>query len=365
MNTASVSFELEVCPPASEGDQFLKAAQRRIDAKTKPPGSLGKLEAIAVRLAWIQQNLMPQVRRKRICVFAASHGITAAGVSAYPSEVTWQMVLKFLEGGAAINVLARHGGIEVHVVDAGVDADWPGPVQARPDFFVRKSRRGTRNFLEERAMTPAECDGALEAGREQARLAAANGIHLLGIGDMGIGNTTAASALFAALLGLDARDVVGRGTGVSGSGIERKAEAVARALRKHGAVAVAPHDWLEAVGGYEIAAMAGTILEAAAHRLPTVIDGFIATAAAAVAFSIEPACREFCFFAHRSDERAHGAVLAALGADPLIDLGMRLGEGTGAALAMHLIEAAAKLMCEMATVESAGVSGPAEVVRNE
>jgi nicotinate-nucleotide--dimethylbenzimidazole phosphoribosyltransferase len=363
MNTASFSLDPEASRPAWERDQFFKAAQRRIDAKTKPPGSLGKLETLAVRLAWIQQNLTPQARRKRICVFAASHGIAAAGVSAYPSEVTWQMVLNFLEGGAAINVLARHGGIEVHVVDAGVDADWPEPIRARPDFFVRKTRRGTRNFLEERAMTPVECDGALQAGREQARLAAANGIHLLGIGDMGIGNTTAASALFAALLGLDARDVVGRGTGVSEAGIERKAQVVACALRKYAPDAVAPRDWLEAVGGYDIAAMAGTILEAAAQRLPTVIDGFIATAAAAAAFLIEPACREFCFFAHRSDERAHGAVLAALGADPLIDLGMRLGEGTGAALAMHLIDAAAKIMCEMATFESAGVSGPAEIVR--
>jgi nicotinate-nucleotide--dimethylbenzimidazole phosphoribosyltransferase len=360
MNTARVSLEPEVSPPLSERGQFFQAAQRRIDAKTKPPGSLGKLETIAVRLAWIQQNLMPQARRKRICVFAASHGIAAAGVSAYPSEVTWQMVLNFLEGGAAINVLARHGGIEVHVVDAGVDADWAEPVLARPDFFVRKPRRGTRNFLEERAMTPAECDAALQAGREQARLAAANGIHLLGIGDMGIGNTTAASALLAALLGLDAQDVVGRGTGVSEIGVECKARAVARALQRHAPDAATPRDWLEAVGGYEIAAMTGTILEAAAHRLATVVDGFIATAAAAAAFLIEPACREFSFFAHRSDERAHGAVLAAIGADPLIDLGMRLGEGTGAALAMHLIDAAAKIMCEMATFESAGVSGPAE-----
>lgn len=362
MNTANFSLEPEVSSPAPEGDRFFEAARRRIDAKTKPPGSLGKLETVAVRLAWIQQNLMPQARRKRICVFAASHGIAETGVSAYPPEVTWQMVLNFLEGGAAINVLARHGGIEVYVVDAGVDADWPEPVLARPDFFVRKTRRGTRNFLEGRAMTPSECDGALQAGREQARLAAANGIHLLGIGDMGIGNTTAASALFAALLGLDARDVVGRGTGVSEAGLERKAQAVAGALRKHSPGAVSPRDWLEAVGGYEIAAMAGTILEAAAHPLPTVIDGFIATAAAAVAFLMEPACREFCFFAHRSDERAHGAVLAALGADPFVDLGMRLGEGTGAALAMHLIDAAAKIMCEMATFESAGISGPAEKV---
>jgi nicotinate-nucleotide--dimethylbenzimidazole phosphoribosyltransferase len=360
MNTANLSLQPEVSAPPPERDRFFEAARHRIDAKTKPPGSLGKLETVAVRLAWIQQNLMPQVRRKRICVFAASHGIAATGVSAYPPEVTWQMVLNFLDGGAAINVLARHGGIAVHVVDAGVDADWPEPVLARPDFFVRKTRRGTRNFLEDRAMTPAECDAALQAGREQGRLAAANGIHLLGIGDMGIGNTTAASALFAALLGLDARDVVGRGTGVSEAGVDRKAQVVAGALRKHATGAVSPRGWLEAVGGYEIAAMTGTILEGAACRLPTVVDGFIATAAAAAAFSIEPACREYCFFAHRSDERAHGAMLAVLGVDPLIDLRMRLGEGTGAALAMHLIEAAAKIMCEMATFESAGVSGPAE-----
>lgn len=360
MNIARLPLEPDVTSRSWEKNRFFEAAQRRIAAKTKPPGSLGRLETVAVRLAWMQRNLMPQVRRKRICVFAGSHGIAAAGVSAYPSEVTWQMVLNFLDGGAAINVLARHGGIEVHVVDAGVDADWPEPVRARPDFFVRKLRRGTRNFLEERAMTPAECDCALQAGREQAQLAAANGIQLLGIGDMGIGNTTAASALFAALLGLDAREVVGRGTGVSDAGIERKLEAVAGALRKHVPGAVSARDWLEAVGGYEIVAMTGTILEATTRRLPAVVDGFIATAAAAAAFLIEPACREYTFFAHRSGERAHGAVLAALDADPLVDLGMRLGEGTGAALAMHLIDAAAKIMCEMATFESAGVSGPAK-----
>ncbi|MBV9491375.1 MAG: nicotinate-nucleotide--dimethylbenzimidazole phosphoribosyltransferase [Verrucomicrobia bacterium] len=349
-------------PPgeALEDAAFRAEAQRRLDLKTKPPGSLGKLETAAVQLACIQRSLTPRVTRKRICVFAASHGVTAAGVSAYPAEVTRQMVLNFLEGGAAINVLARHGAIELHVIDAGVDAGWPEALVGRADFFIRKARHGTRNFLNEPAMTATEREVALEAGREQARLAFAGGIQLLGIGEMGIGNTTAASALLAALLGMEARDVVGRGTGVSDQGLERKVDAVARALRRYRATCASAHDWLEAVGGYEIAAMTGLILEASALGLPVVVDGFIATAAAAAAFRLEPSCCGFCFFSHRSRERAHRAVLNALAVEPLLDLGLCLGEGTGSALAMHLIDAAAKVMCDMATFESASVSGRAE-----
>ncbi|MBV8071775.1 MAG: nicotinate-nucleotide--dimethylbenzimidazole phosphoribosyltransferase [Acidobacteriaceae bacterium] len=331
----------------------------KINRKTKPPGSLGMLETIAVRLAELQQTLEPKLRRKRICVYAGCHGVTMEGVSAYPSEVTKQMVLNFLSGGAAINVLARHGGIQIHVVDAGVAGDWPAELLRQPNFFPRGVRKGTRNFFQEPAMTAAECRQAIDIGREQVRLAVETGIEVMGIGEMGIGNTTSASALLVALLGFEAHQAVGRGTGISDAVLNRKVEVVAGAVRKHARQAGLPFGqyWLETVGGYEIAAMTGTILEAAEVRMPLVVDGFIATAAAAAAFDIDPRCREVCFFSHRSDEQAHGKTLKALQVEPILDLKMRLGEGTGAALAMHLLDASAKILCTMATFDSAGISG--------
>jgi nicotinate-nucleotide--dimethylbenzimidazole phosphoribosyltransferase len=323
-----------------------------------------------MRLAGIQQNLNPVLSVKRVCVFAGSHGIAAEGVSAYPGSVTAQMVLNFLAGGAAINVLARHGNIGVHVIDVGVDGEWPAGLGDAAHFFVRKVRAGTRNALVEPAMSPSECERALEAGREQVRRAVADGVHVLGLGEMGIGNTTAAAALYCGVLGFEPELAVGRGTGVTDAGLRRKLEVVKGILRRHapggtpatgGAAATGSgRYWLESVGGYEMAAMTGCILEAHARRLPVVVDGFISTAAAAAAFDLEPASRGVCFFSHRSEEAAHGAALSALGAEPLLDLKMRLGEGTGAALAMHLMEAATKVLCEMATFESAAVSDAAE-----
>jgi len=337
-----------------------------MDRKTKPPGSLGRLEKLALRVAKIQQDLNPRLARKRICVYAGSHGVAQEGVSAYPTEVTAQMVFNFLSGGAAINVLARHGGIEVHVIDAGVDAVWPGDLVNEPRFYQRKVRSGTRNFMREPAMTPVECEAALEIGREQVRIARADGIDLIGIGEMGIGNTTSAAALVAALLGFSAEEAVGRGTGVNDAVLAQKISVVITAVEKYKTAVVdstADHHpadnglyWLSCVGGFEIAAMTGTILEAGKQRLPIVIDGFIATAAAVAAFAIDPSTREVCFFSHRSDEQAHGKTLAALGVEPLLDLGLRLGEGTGAALAMPILEAATKILCEMATFDSAGIS---------
>ncbi len=345
-------------PPEPQSDISAQALDK-INRKTKPPGSLGMLETVAVRLAELQQTLEPKLRRKRICIYAGCHGVTAEGVSAYPGEVTEQMVLNFLSGGAAINVLARHGGIQVHVVDAGVGCDWPAGLSRQPNFFRRCVRRGTRNFYQEPAMTTAEWEQAIEIGREQVRLSVEAGIDLLGIGEMGIGNSTAASALLVALLGFDAEEAVGRGTGISDFVLKRKIEVVAGAVKKHGAHATEPRGryWLQTLGGYEIAAMTGTILEAAEVQMPLVVDGFIATAAAAAAFYLDPACREVCFFSHRSDEQAHGNTLKALKVEPLLDLRMRLGEGTGAALAMHILEASARILCEMATFDSAGISG--------
>jgi nicotinate-nucleotide--dimethylbenzimidazole phosphoribosyltransferase len=330
----------------------------KMNRKTKPPGSLGVLESVAVRLADLQQCLEPKLSKKRICVYAGTHGVTAEGVSAYPSEVTGQMVLNFLSGGAAINVLARHAGIEIHIIDAGVDADWPDALLKQRQFFCRAVRRGTSNFFQEPAMTRVECERALDIGREQVRAAMGDGIDLLGIGEMGIGNTTAASALFVALCGLTPEEAVGRGTGVDDATLQRKTEVVAGALERSAPHCTEPAGlyWLHVVGGFEIAAMAGTLLEAAKARLPVVVDGFIATAAAAAAFNIDQRCRDTCFFSHRSGEQAHGKALEALEVEPLLDLKMRLGEGTGAALAMPILEAAAKILCEMATFESAGVS---------
>jgi nicotinate-nucleotide--dimethylbenzimidazole phosphoribosyltransferase len=346
--------------PLPEPDTAItEAARIKIARKTKPLGSLGVLENVAVRLAGLQRTLAPKLSQKRICIYAGTHGITAEGVSAYPSEVTGQMVLNFLQGGAAINVLARHAGIDLHIIDTGVAAVWPEEIASKPNFFVRSIRPGSRNFLIEPAMSPKECEQAIGIGREQVERAQTDGIEVLGIGEMGIGNTTAASCLLAVLCGFSPAEAVGRGTGVSDAVLSRKIEVVSRAIERHSPAAGGELGlyWLQAVGGFEIAAMTGTILAAAEISLPLVVDGFIATAAAATAFQINPRSRNVCFFSHRSDEQAHGKALRALQVEPLLDLKMRLGEGTGAALAMPVLEAAAKVFCEMATFDTANVSG--------
>ncbi len=332
-----------------------KLAQEKINQKTKPLGALGLLEEVAVQLCVIQNTLSPAITKKRMLVFAASHGIADEGVSAYPKEVTGQMVLNFLRGGAAINVLSAHGGIELCVIDVGVDMDFGSEVDS-PFFFNRKVRHGTRNFLKEPAMTFSEFSKAIEAGREQVRLAKFAGVSLLGIGEMGIGNTTSASAIVSALLGLPAEETVGRGTGASDETMKRKVRVVAESIEKHRADDADVIHWLSCVGGFEIVAMTGVLLEAAEHKIPVVVDGFIATAAALAAIQMNNAVQASCFWGHLSNENAHKRVLDALGAKPLLNLNMRLGEGTGAVLAMHLIEAASKIMCDMASFEEAGVS---------
>jgi nicotinate-nucleotide--dimethylbenzimidazole phosphoribosyltransferase len=348
---------LEQARPVSE-TEIARTARQKIDRKTKPIGSLGVLEQVAVRLASLQLTLDPALTRKRICVYAGTHGVTAEGVSAYPGTVTGQMVLNFLRGGAAINVLARHAGIELYVIDTGVDATWPEEIFNEPTFFSRPIRSGTRNFLKEPAMTPEECERAIEIGREQVRIALEQGVHLLGIGEMGIGNTTSASCLLAVMCGFSPSEAVGRGSGVSDTVLVRKTQVIAEAIERHSVAASGQPGfyWLRVVGGFEIAAMTGTILAATQANLPIVVDGFIATAAAAVAFQMDRRSRDVCFFSHRSDEQAHGKALRALSVEPLLDLKMRLGEGTGAALAMPILEASAKLLCEMATFDTANVA---------
>ncbi|MCS7012675.1 MAG: nicotinate-nucleotide--dimethylbenzimidazole phosphoribosyltransferase [Chloroherpetonaceae bacterium] len=344
-------------------DGIRKQAQEKFDQKTKPQGSLGRLEELGVQLAAVQNTLTPRAKRKRMLVFAASHGIADEGVSAYPKEVTAQMTLNFLQGGAAINVLARLGGIDVRVINAGVEGEFS--TVSAPNFRNAPIRQGTRNFLYQPAMTKEECQRALELGKSEVEQAKSEGIELLGIGEMGIGNTTAASALCAALLPIPTEYLVGRGTGIDDERWAHKVQVVKAAIALHQPSCITPEDWLAAVGGYEIAAMTGAILAAFEQQIAMVVDGFIATAAALVAVKKNPAVKSVCFFGHCSDEAGHRWVLSHLGVEPILSLKMRLGEGTGAALAMHIIEAAANLLTEMATFESAGVSQKTEVPKTK
>lgn len=340
---------IRITPLAQE---WLERAAARQLQLTKPPGSLGVLEEIANRLAAIRRTLKPEVFRQRIYVVAADHGVVAEGVSAYPRDVTAQMVYNFLRGGAAINVLARHGGIEVRVVDAGVDAD----LDDAPGLIRSKVVRGTANFTRGPAMTRDEAIKSVATGIELTRNAAADGVELLGIGEMGIGNTTAASAIAATLTELPPEEVTGYGAGVDDAGLQKKITAVRRALEINRPDRTDALDVLAKVGGAEIGVMAGVALGAAAERIPVIADGFISTSAAALASVFCPTVRDYLFIGHRSSERGHDSLIEFIGQAPLLDLRMRLGEGTGAALAMHVIGAAARLLDEMATFAEAGVS---------
>lgn len=329
----------------------LRAAETRQHSLTKPAGSLGRLEEIANRCAAIFGVLPYSMPAPRIVIFAGDHGVCAEGVSAYPQIVTTQMVLNYLKGGAAINCLARCGDIDLKIVDVGVI----GPIPEAPGLICRNVAKGTGNMCHEPAMTWAEVNAALEAGIMMAQEAAADGCCLLGFGEMGIGNTTSASAITAALSGCPAKSAVGRGTGMDDEGLAKKTKAIETALALHGAYFSDPLQVLMRVGGLEIAAMCGFCLGAAANRRPAVTDGFIATAAAALATRMNPAVKDYLFAAHNSVEPGHKYLLEAIGQRPLLDLEMRLGEGTGAALAMKIIQCAAAAFNGMATFESAGV----------
>ncbi len=328
-------------------------AVARLNSLTKPLGSLGRLEEIAARLVQIRETERPECSKKAIFTMAADHGVTEEGVSAYPSEVTKQMVLNFVSGGAAINVLCRHLGIEIVVVDVGVDAE---PL-AIGSLIEKKIGRGTKNIAKGAAMTEAEVHAAFALGIDLAMSAADQGKTLIGTGEMGIGNTTAASAITAVLTGQPAADVTGRGTGIDDALLRRKIEVVERALAVNRPNSSDGFEVLRKVGGFEIAGLAGLVIGAASRRIPVVVDGFISSAAAAVACVIQPRAKQFLFAGHRSSEPGHEALLEFIGQSPILDLQMRLGEGTGAALAMPIIESAAKLLNEMATFASAGVSG--------
>lgn len=323
-----------------------------MDQLTKPPGSLGVLEELAVQLAGISGNPMPAARDKVVVVMAGDHGVVEEGVSAFPSEVTPQMVYNFIRGGAGINVLARQAGARVIVVDLGVAAEIN-----HPGLINRKVRYGTGNIAREPAMSREEAVRAVVAGIEVAEEEIKNGAEILATGDMGIGNTTPSSAILAAFSGLPVRRVVGRGTGVDDRRLELKVRAIERALELHRPDPRDPLDVLSKVGGLEIAGLAGVILGAAAARRPVVIDGFISGAAALVAGRMEPKAIKYMIASHVSQEPGHRIIMEMLDLKPMLQMKMRLGEGTGAALAFHLIEAATRIIREMATFADAGVSG--------
>jgi len=331
---------------------WIARADARQVTLTKPPGSLGRLEQVANRVAAIQQSLTPTVDRAHIIVFAADHGIVAEGVAPYPPDVTRQMVANFLAGGAGVNALARVAGAEVHVVDIGVAGDVPPHARLRQ----RRVAAGTKNFAREPAMTREQAQAAIDVGLDIGRDVIASGANMIGLGEMGIGNSTAASAVTAALTGLPASAVTGRGTGADDAMLARKMAAIDEAVRRHRLQGAAPFDVLMTVGGFELAGLVGLTLAAAAARTVVVTDGFIATAAVAVAVRLCPHAADYVFAAHRSPEPGHAALLNAIGQEPLLDLGMRLGEGTGAALAFNVIRGAVAAFTDMATFSSAGVS---------
>jgi len=330
-------------------DPALAAALRhRIDRKTVPHGALGRLAVLAERLGAILGTTEPRLTAPQLVVFAADHGIAARGVSAYPSDVTWQMVGNFLAGGAAVSVLARQHGIAQTVLDCGVRHDF----EPAPGLLVRKIAPGTQDCSRGPAMTRAQCEQAVGNGIELVKTLPGNALLL---GEMGIGNTSAASLLTARLGGIDVAEVTGAGTGLDAAGIARKTALLREALAAN-ADAVQPLDVLAALGGFEIATMVGSVLQAAQERRVIVVDGFIATAAVLAASRLAPNVLQRCVFAHCSSERGHTRLLGLLGAAPLLDLGLRVGEGSGAALAWPLLESACRILNEMASFESAGVS---------
>jgi len=343
----------EVCNRIQPLDTALrKQAQARLDRLTKPLGSLGRLEELAAQYVAITGEVKPAIPRGVVFTFAADHGVALEGVSAYPREVTPQMVLNFLRGGAGVNVLARHAGVDVRVVDIGVDYEF-GTV---PGLFDRKIMKGTRNLSVEPAMTRGQAEQALMIGIEFATEAAREGVGLIGTGEMGIGNTTPSAAITAVMTGRAVADVTGRGTGIDEAGHVRKVRVIQTALDRHRPDRTDPLDVLAKVGGLEIGGLAGLILGAAAARIPVVLDGFIAGAAALIAVGLQPSCRDYLIASHRSVEEGHRVLLDYLSLKPLLDLDLRLGEGTGACLGIDLVYAAIKIYTEMATFGEAGVS---------
>lgn len=324
--------------------------KQKIDLKTKPLGALGLLEDLALQIGLIQNTLTPELKNPALLVFAADHGLTDEGVSAYPKEVTWQMVMNFVAGGAAINVFCRQNGINLKVVDAGVDFDFPSGVPV----VDAKIARGSRNMRVEPAMTSEECAAAIQKGRSLVQEEAENGCNIIGFGEMGIGNTSASSLLMHRFLGIPVEECTGSGTGMYGDQLSHKVKILKEVAEKYNTKT--PAETLATFGGLEIAMMVGAMLEAAEQRMILLIDGFIATAAALTAIQFNAEVRNNCVFCHSSNERGHKLMLEKLDAKPMLQLDLRLGEGTGAALALPLVQAAVNFLNEMASFEAAGVS---------
>ncbi len=342
--------------PSIDDSALAARLQSRIDGKTKPLGALGRLEALALRLGLILGTETPELHAPQMLVCAADHGLAARGVSAYPSDVTWQMVENFLAGGAAVSVLARQHGLALTVADCGVAREVPARAAApgAPRLVHCRVAAGTQDASGGPAMSAAQCAQALQNGRDIVRGLPGN---VLLLGEMGIGNTSVASLLLARLAGVPLAECTGAGTGLDAAGIARKQAVLEQALAANQG-ATGPLDALAALGGFEVATLAGAVLQAASERRVIVVDGFITSAAVLVAARLAPAVPERCVFSHRSGERGHARMLEELRAEPLLDLGLRLGEGSGAALAWPLLESACRVLREMASFASAGVAGP-------
>ena len=336
--------------PSDQG--FVEKAWKRLDSLIKPLKSLGRLEEIAAKLVGIYRKDFPEINKKVVLVFAGDHGVTEEGVSAYPKEVTPQMVFNFLRGSAGINVLARHAGADVWVTDVGVDYDF----EETPGLIKKKVVKGTRNFTKGPAMTREEAEKCVKVGIDVANMAIEEGYDLIAIGDMGIGNTTPSSAITAVITGKSVEEVTGRGTGVNDETYKRKIEVIKKGIEVNKPDPKDPLDVLAKVGGAEIGACAGVVLACASKKIPVVVDGFITSAGALIAYALNPLTKDYMFFGHKSQEKGHIAILDYIGEKALLDLNLRLGEGTGAALAMFIIEAGLKIYKEMLTFEEAGVS---------
>ena len=335
--------------PLSEN--WLQKAKNRLDNLTKPRGSLGRMEEIAARIVAIREEERPSLAKKEIFVFVGDHGVVSEGVSAYPQDVTGLMVRNFLAGGAAINVLARYGGADIKVVDIGMKED----VEDSEALIRKNIKRGAGNIAQGPSMTCEEAEEAINVGVEMAETAGRNGASMIATGEMGIGNTTPSSALFSALLPAGIVDVTGRGTGLDEEGVRRKIRVIEKALEANRTAIGDPIATLAALGGLEIAGICGLCLGGAAQRLVVVVDGFISGAGALVAMRLDPAVKDYLFFSHQSSEKGHKTFFEKERIRPILDLDLRLGEGTGAALAMQVIEASARIYNEMATFEEVGI----------
>lgn len=333
-------------------DAILAKLQHKVDTKTKPLGALGLLENLAIQIGYIQQTLTPAINNPHMLVFAGDHGVANSGVSAYPQVVTQQMVLNFLAGGAAINVFCEQHNIALKIIDAGVNAEF----DAHPLLVKAKVALGTHNYLEQPAMSAEQCAQAIACGKAQVAAVAEQGCNTIAFGEMGIGNTSSAALLMHILTGVDLAECVGKGTGLDDAGVQHKLTLLAQAVALHKLDGHNPMEALRCVGGFEIAMMVGAFLEAARLQMVIVVDGFIASAAALVAVHLCPLVLEYCIFSHCSDEHGHKHMINALGVTPLLQLGLRLGEGSGAAVAMPLLHSAIVFLNKMASFESAGVS---------